>query len=140
MRSSKLRSVGASSRATALGAAEKKRLTPLYGLIPDGPGEVVPDVPVLGDQRRSAELGLPDEESVERISRPIQGKGDLHHAGKGEVANFQPDLTPKVLEDHLRRLSGPPYLEEILKLKLDNRRDQQIGAVEELPDPRGKEV
>jgi len=60
--------------------------------------------------------------------------------GKERSQTFQPDLTRKVLEDHLRRLGGPPYLEEILKFKLNCRRDQQIGAVEEPTDPSGKEV
>jgi hypothetical protein len=106
----------------------------LYGLIPDGPGEVIPDVAVLvirGVPRSSAWLTRRRSngsrvQSRERAISTTSGK------------ERSPDLTRKAIEDHLRRLGGPPDLEEILKLKLDSRRDQQVGAVEELTNPRGK--
>ena len=69
------------------------------------------------------EGGLADQQAIERLLRPVQGKGDLHHIGEGEIADLQPDLPPKAFEDHLRRLSGPPYLKEVLKLQFDRRRD-----------------
>src|SRR5215813_13910514 len=95
---------------------------------------MIPDVAVLGDQRRLAELGLADEKAIEGVPRPIQRESDLRHIREGEVTDFQPDLPTEAFEDHLRRLSGPPDLEEILKLQLDGRRDQQVAILEKLAD------
>jgi hypothetical protein len=101
---------------------------------------MVSDVPVPGHERRVPKRRLSHEDPVERVASPLLLESDSNDWRERLIADLEADRVLQRFDDHLSRLGRAPNLVEVLELKDNGWRDQEIVLIQQLSSGRREEI